>query len=964
MDLMQSYSIDFAFLSETWLPDSSNCITSIIKTYGYDCYHSNRFGRCKGCAVVISKKWSNLCTNSTQYNYPSFDAVSLNLNDLKKTKLICIYRPPYYGSFFTTFLNEFHDFASHLLLNGSNFVLCGDYNVHWNISDESYTYRFQDLLDELGIQVKAPTVPTHSEGNTLDLILSDVSTSPQINLQSVETNLGISDHYPILFNINLVTHPPTLPTPKVVLRRNCKDVDLDQFNHDLDAAISDNLSSFDSSTSLHSALTKFSESVSGCLEQHAPLQSKVIKPHNAEKPPWIDGEYQLERAKRRRFEKIYKKTKTLNSWNNYLTQSVLCRKLIKFKRKKSYANTLDEIDGDQKALFKFVNKITDSKIDKQQKLPNNVSDPTVLANKFNTFFIEKINRIRQTFPTTSDSAPAGSYNHNLLADIPTPPAAPIGNEYLTMFSPCTVNELKDIIRQSGIKVSLHDILPGHLMNNSIDTLLPYLNKLVNLSIATGNFDGLKDAVVRPLYKNDADDINDLSNYRPISNLTFLSKLVERVVLSRLQQHMNSINYNCDTQFGYKKYHGTETLLLKVVNDILVGLDSKSGVVLILIDLSAAFDTVCHNKLINILANELKIQGTALKWFKSYLTGRTQRVVIGDTLSEPLELSFGVPQGSVLGPILFNIYVASLSNIFCDAGFQTLSYADDNAGYQAFSLSCADTVLNEYVPTLLHNISNWMQQYFLKLNEDKTKLIVFGSKFFKSNMSINSITTTNGEVISVVDKVKYLGAYLDDRLSMKHHINKITSQCYSNLRKIKSIRSFLTQQQCELLINATVTSRLDYSNALFFKLNWSDRLAKLSRVQSYASKIILKKGRRQGLPFPDRLNVLHWLSIEKRVTYKILLLVFKCLHQKAPPLLTTLISLNTSSRQSNSLSTRLFYPTSSFGDRAFCYYAPQLWNALPAFMRQVELLSGFKSKLKTYLFSNYDQLMQRFYMYRS
>ena len=502
------------------------------------------------------------------------------------------------------------------------------------------------------------------------------------------------------------------------------------------------------------------------------------------------------------------------------------------------------------------------------------------------------------------------------------------------------------------------------MESSIETTLPYLNKLVNLSLSTGNFDGLKDAFVRPLFKNDSNDVNDFSNYRPVSNLSFLSKLVERVVLSRLQQHMTSINYKCDTQFGYKKHHSTETLLIKLVNDLLVGLDSKSGVVLVLIDLSAAFDTVSHNKLINILANELNIRGVALKWFKSYLKGRTQSVIINDNFSEPLELSFGVPQGSVLGPILFNIYVTSLANVFINAGFNTLSYADDHNGYQVFSMPSANNVFNHYVPTLISNISDWMQQYFLKLNEDKTKIIVFGSKFFKSNLSINRVTTFDGETIKFVDNVKYLGAYLDERLTLSTHINKITSQCYNNLRKIKSIRSYLSQQQCEILVNATVTSRLDYSNALFFKLNWSNRLSKLSKIQRYASRIILKKGRRQGLPFIDRLNTLHWLSIEKRSAYKILFLVFKCLHDKAPVLLSSLVPVNVSARQPNSLSTRLFYPTTSFGQRAFCYYAPRLWNALPVHMRCIETLSEFKSKLKTYLFLHYDELMRRFNMYRT
>ena len=949
MDLLQCYSIDFAFLSETWLHNESNSVTALIESYGYTSYLSCS-GRGKGCAMLISSKLSSLCTGSSKYNFNSFDAVSLKLNDSLKTTLICIYRFYKFGSHFNTFLDEFHDFACHLLLNGSNFVLGGDFNIHWNDSDESYTYRFQDLLDELGIQVTAPKVPTQSLGNTLDFILSNVSTSSQIKLQSVESNLCISDHYPILFNIKLLTQPLARSTSKTVLRRNCKNVDIEQFNIDLESSLLE-LSNINSSFEL--TLAKFSENISHCLENHAPLMSKVIKPNDFEKPPWIDGGYQIERAKRRQLEKRYKKTKSLNDWNNYRNQSILCRKLVKFKRKQFYGTTLVKIDGDQKALFQFVNKITDSK-QSNNKLPDNIQDPAVLANKFNKFFIDKINGIRQTFQT-----PPNNTAEPLESSI-----SDINDEYLRTFDPCTVDELNEIINKSGITVSPNDLLPEPLMKNLINTILPYLNKLVNLSLSSGNFDGLKDAIVRPLFKKDAKDTNDLSNYRPVSNLTFLSKLVERVVLSRLQQHMNNINFNCNTQFGYKKHHGTETLLIKLVNDLLVGLDSRSGVVLVLIDLSAAFDTVCHNKLINILSNELKIQGVALKWFKSYLKGRTQRVLIDDHLSEPLELSFGVPQGSVLGPILFNIYVSSLSNVFINSGFQTLSYADDNAGYQVFTMSSTSNVLNLSIPSLLSNVSNWMQQFFLKINEDKTKIIIFGSRFFKSNLSIDTVTTESNEIIDIVDKVKYLGAYLDDRLSMKDHINKITSHCYSNLRKIKSIRSFLTQQQCELLINATVTSRIDYSNALFFNLNWSNCLAKLSKIQSYASKIILKRGRRQGLPFPERLNVLHWLSIKKRVAYKILLLVFKCLHNKAPQLLSALVPVNTSARQINSLSTRLFYPTSSYGQRAFSYYAPRLWNALPTYMRTIELLSEFKSKLKTFLFQNYDELMQQFNMYRS
>ena len=537
---------------------------------------------------------------------------------------------------------------------------------------------------------------------------------------------------------------------------------------------------------------------------------------------------------------------------------------------------------------------------------------------------------------------------------------------LTSFELCTDDEIRKIIKSSGIKVSPEDIFPADVQTKSIDVLIPYLTKVVNLSISTGSFEGLKHAAVRPLLKPDDVDPEKLSSYRPISNLTFLSKLVERVVLSRLQNHMDAINFKCDNQFGYKKNHSTETLLIKLLNDILVGLDASSGVVLILIDLSAAFDTVNINKLINILHSQLNISGVALKWFKSYLKNRTQRVLVGNSFSDPVELSFGVPQGSVLGPILFNIYITCLSTVFLTSGFQTMSYADDNSGYQVFSLSSEQSMFTEHIPDLLQNISCWMEEYFLKLNQDKTKIIVFGSKNFQSNLVNSTVTPHSGKIIKIVDAVKYLGVRLDNRLTMKPHINKVTSNCYRVLRKIKSIRSFITQDQCETLINASVTSRLDYCNSLLFNLSWNNCVGKLAKVQRYSSKIILRKGRRQGLPYNIRLDILHWLPVEKRIAFKVLMIVFKCLHNKAPKLLSSTLLVRTTGRFShtNMLYTNLFYATSSFGNRAFIYYAPRLWNSLPNDLRQVDTLLSFKKKLKTYLFESFDILMQRFNMYRS
>ena len=146
--------------------------------------------------------------------------------------------------------------------------------------------------------------------------------------------------------------------------------------------------------------------------------------------------------------------------------------------------------------------------------------------------------------------------------------------------------------------------------------------------------------------------NLLQNYRPIVNLQFLSKVIERVVLKRLNKHMEENNLHCHQQFGYKKNHSTENLLLQIVDETLVGFDKKVGTVLILIDMYATFDTVDLKNLLCILENKIGLQGTALQWFRSFLMNRKQKVSIIGYFSEPLTILYGVPQGSVLGPILF------------------------------------------------------------------------------------------------------------------------------------------------------------------------------------------------------------------------------------------------------------------------------------------------------------------------
>ena len=242
----------------------------------------------------------------------------------------------------------------------------------------------------------------------------------------------------------------------------------------------------------------------------------------------------------------------------------------------------------------------------------------------------------------------------------------------------------EIIKEHGFRCSFADPVPDSVLNDNIELLLPIWTSLVNLSLLLGSVDGLlKQADVVPLLKAVGTDYTKHKNFRPVSNLQFLGKLIERVVAKRLKAHMVRNNLETSNQYGYKKGHNTETILLKITNDILIASDKKTATVLLLLDLSAAFDTVDINRLIEILYSEIGIRGTALNWFCSFLRNRKMRVKINDTYSEVFELQFGVPQGSVLGPLLFNIYIRSIYKYVELSGFNIKGFADDHQIYVSF-----------------------------------------------------------------------------------------------------------------------------------------------------------------------------------------------------------------------------------------------------------------------------------------
>ena len=287
------------------------------------------------------------------------------------------------------------------------------------------------------------------------------------------------------------------------------------------------------------------------------------------------------------------------------------------------------------------------------------SSITALANTFSSFFINKISIILSSFPTGSCSnvlTPPNTRDvlHNLSAEV----------RCLVLSAPCKSSDL--------------DPLFTGLVKDCIDVLVTPIVSIVNLSLSEGYFPShFKSALVFPLLKKPTLNRDDMKNYRLVSNLSFLSKILKKVVASRLNSHINSSHTSNDYQSAYRKFHSTETALLKIHDDILSSMDDGRITALTLLDLSAAFDTIDHTILLRRLGNWFGVGGKELDWFKSYLTGRSQVIKLGNCLSSRSDLCFGVPQGSVLGPLLFTLYTTPLSSLISGHAIPHHLYADDS-----------------------------------------------------------------------------------------------------------------------------------------------------------------------------------------------------------------------------------------------------------------------------------------------
>ena len=640
--------------------------------------------------------------------------------------------------------------------------------------------------------------------------------------------------------------------------------------------------------------------------------------------------------KRNTFHKVARQTGCALDWDRYRQ----CKNQVKDKlneaERKFVHKKIHNSNNNNNSLWKIIRDCIPKKETSYPSYSRNVS---VLANEFNEFFTSvgaKASADSRAMVTTRNP-------QTILSITQSEPCAEVEK---FRFHPVSYDVVRKIVNLCpSNKAPGPDKVPMSLIKDALPFILQPLTNIINSSFRECMFPSAwKSSEVIPLLKEG--DHKIANNNRPISLLPTVSKICERVALDQLTDYMTHKKCLSEHQSGNRKMHSTETLNLLITEKILKSMDDKELVAIVLLDLSKAFDSIDHALLLEKL-KMLNVSDEAICWFKSYLTDRKQAVRTGSKISEKRKITHGVPQGSILGPILFNVYINDLP-MAPEAG-SLKSFVDDSKLFLSFSINEANSVVNKLNKDLQRVVA-WCSLNSLLINPDKTKLIVFGTHYMLKQIPANFHISLLGKNIFPVSSATDLGVTLDSGLKYGEHTSRLVSSCMASLCQINRAKYIFDEETLVRMINALVFSKLYYCSTIWSNTS-KKNIAKLQKVQNFAARIV--SGKKKFDHITPSLIQLKWLPVSYMLRFRDTVMAFKCIRGMAPPYLCRMFETrsqihNLNTRTNGKLDVPLYRTMT--GQRSFSYRAVSIWNSLPELLKDDNLsLQQFKSELKSLLF---------------
>jgi len=888
-------------LSETWF--SVNNTREIEGYNGYHVYRQNRRGG--GVSIYVRHTLRATLVADTSFVDPDIElcTVRFEINGSD----ICImgaYRPP--DGNIQRYVETMDPILSRINSKMKAFLI-GDMNIDL-INPCAYSVDFINCCYSSAL-LPLIHLPTHVMADSSKCI--DHIWCNQVDVLSGVFPVDITDHYPIFAIIDLGVEVGG------ILKKRFRDHSEYSLN-----SLQTQLFSFcrefsENDESLEVKTDRFVNGLLGAYNECCPIRTKSLTRGRYFKP-WITNSIMKCITRKYKLFKLFKRDQipfvTYNSYKNILTS------VVRRAKQRYYKNKFNMYMNDVKRTWNMANSLIRPKDRKTVDIKLEIGGLEItnqcdVARHFNDYFSSVAVNLDEKIPHV-DTSPLSYLD------------APVAS---SMFmQPVTVEHVKSVISEFPCKSCNINEIPSFIFKYCSNILAPPIANLFNESIGTGVFPScLKLARVIPIHKNG--DHKSLNNYRPISTLSFLSKIFERLMFKRLQSFISANNIiNCN-QFGFRQGSSTSDAIAEFLNYAYESLDGKGVLVSVFLDFSKAFDTVNHVILLSKL-DRLGVRGIANEWFKSYLTERKQYVSINNFLSPVKTMSLGVPQGSILGPILFLLYINDMAR--STTRLKLVHFADDTTAI--FSSRDADSVASVMNDELL-KVNKWLSANRLSLNVNKTCYMVIADK----NVVMPDIRI-DGNVLDRVNKAKFLGVILDERLTFVPHIDTVCKRISSATGMLNRVMFLLPVSVRLKLYYAMIYSRVCYGVTSWGRGNLTS-ITRLTRTLSRAVRCL-------KCDDVTRSGLMNFGSVYKFFTALKMFNVIKFdQHVYFSELYGSLVpSHDHSTRFSISFNYNLPQLTKSKCQRGFLFQSVEIWNSLPSFLKQCETTEKFKYLLKIYL----------------
>lgn len=901
-------------LTETWNITDKN----LYSIDGYEIIHNNnRLNQNDGILVYIKRE---LTYDSKFIKIGLINAIDLDISfDNCKIKILAIYRPP--STCVYDFINNLSDILQNYNYNLIDYTfILGDINIDISSSNADCTEEYLNLLAEKGFVsiINKNTRVTNLSSTCIDHIF--VKNKPDLTVDIIPAIIktNITDHYTTVVQIinekiNLNHTQNTKQTFKKVNEKKLLDLVKNECWEDIY-----NCNDPEKATRLfyttYESLVQQSTSV---------IQYKSVK----KKKPWISkGLVTSIKERDKLFQDHIKHPLDENRKQIYINYRNKLNALIKKTKNKYFKTMIEKNKNCSKNLWNAVKQFTNNYKNNDKKITkivtdngNEITDPKQIANTYNTFF----SQIGEKLASKIQQGPMLNNNENRREGLST-----------SMFLEFTDStEIKNTVLEfQDNKAPGPDGITNELLKLTIDHIAAPLCFIINKCIECGKVPThFKKAIVKPLFKEG--DKHNISNYRPISLISSVAKIFEKIIKKRLNSYLEKNKIISDLQFGFRKNISTQDAIAKLTSLVYNAVDDRKACLGVFVDLAKAFDTVSHRLLLDKLEH-IGIRGNVLNLFKSYLEERKQVVEINQVRSHEETVSYGVPQGTVIGPVLFTIYLNQLLTL--NSTGTIISYADDTVILYSGS-TWAD--VRAKAEKDLKNIMDWFNANLLTVNVTKTKVIPFTS--FEKYLPDYTNVPVGTQSISIALSTKYLGIYIDSFLRWDVHIKNVVNKLRGIIPKMYQLRQILPLNKLKILYYGLVESIIQYGI-----IGWGGLKKTYLQPLEKLQKRILKVMYNKSLRYPSEqlyreLNLLDIRQIFSKIT---LIYLFNNSQY------VTVVSHLYNTRANEAA--HLFLPRAqkTIGQRCFTYTGPRLYNVLPDFCKHLNVKHLYKKHVKNWIAS--------------